>query len=853
MAAASYEDLKKLPVWSQFQPKVDGGPKLSEAQLRKRFDVLHKALDGDKNLQGFAQAVAAALAPCEQHGLLEKLDQPLGQGKEKLDQPLGQGKEKLDQPLGQGNQEEIAVHLPGQPEPQIIRVSEAQIGNGSAIQESLHGHLKPPELADLVFDWLQPRLKAAATLKLDEAQTQRALEQAAAAVKDVVKEYKKGEILAPVNDSLTDDQLRLLKKENEAVMAKRTLLQRVLRAAALVVFILGMFALCGLYLHNRERRLVVSLRRLATMLAMALFTVALSCWASADAWRAEIIPLLLFGQIAAIAYSRELALLFSGVVAMIIALALGHSLWPLFVLLVVTATAVLQLRRIRSRSKLIYVGLYAGLVAMLLSFCVAVLDKQPTRPELLIPIGEEASRTALWTVAAGFLMTGLLPFVESFFGVLTDISLLELGDVSHPLLQELVRRAPSTYNHSITVGSIAEAAADTIGAGTAGPRGRLFPRHRQDAQAGVLRREPVGGRQPPRVADPGHEPPGDRRSHQGRRRPRPAAQASRADHRFHRAAPRHDAGRLLLPPGQRAEPGRSQRRRGRGEQFPLSRAAPSDQGGRRADAHRLGRERLPVAARPGPLADRVPGPRNRRAEARRRPVRREQPHAPRAADHRAEHRQVADRQLPRPRKVSRPENRLMITIDVANEQSTLPVDDGRLRRAVRMILQGAAVRRARVSLAVVDDATIHRLNRRYLDQDCATDVLSFNLDDSGGSLEGEVIVSADTAAAVAPRFGWRPEDELLLYVIHGALHLVGLRDGTDDQRDQMRRRQRECLARFGLEPHDEELAALECGDLSPLFQGRCRRPLPVARNKASKAATSRRTPKCGRAGPEEVT
>ena len=53
------------------------------------------------------------------------------------------------------------------------------------------------------------------------------------------------------------------------------------------------------------------------------------------------------------------------------------------------------------------------------------------------------------------------------------------------------------------------------------------------------------------------------------------------------------------------------------------------------------------------------------------------------------------------------------------------------------------------------------------------------------------------------------------------MHLVGLRDGTDDQRDQMRRRERECLARFGLEPHDEELAALECGDLSPLFQGRC--------------------------------
>jgi putative nucleotidyltransferase with HDIG domain len=57
-----------------------------------------------------------------------------------------------------------------------------------------------------------------------------------------------------------------------------------------------------------------------------------------------------------------------------------------------------------------------------------------------------------------------LPFVEKLFGVLTDISLLEIGDPAHPLLQELVRRAPGTYNHSINVASIAEAAAEAIGA-----------------------------------------------------------------------------------------------------------------------------------------------------------------------------------------------------------------------------------------------------------------------------------------------------------------------------------------------------------------------------------------------------
>jgi putative nucleotidyltransferase with HDIG domain len=69
-----------------------------------------------------------------------------------------------------------------------------------------------------------------------------------------------------------------------------------------------------------------------------------------------------------------------------------------------------------------------------------------------------------WGLAAGFVISGSLPFVERMFGVLTDISLLELGDVAHPLLHQLVQRAPGTYNHSVAVASIGEAAAEAIGA-----------------------------------------------------------------------------------------------------------------------------------------------------------------------------------------------------------------------------------------------------------------------------------------------------------------------------------------------------------------------------------------------------
>lgn len=146
----------------------------------------------------------------------------------------------------------------------------------------------------------------------------------------------------------------------------------------------------------------------------------------------------------------------------------------------------------------------------------------------------------------------------------------------------------------------------------------------------------------------------------------------------------------------------------------------------------------------------------------------------------------------------------MIRVDVANEQSLLDVDPKRLRLAVRRVLQAEGFQRGAVSIAVLDDAGIQPLNARYLGHDYPTDVLSFVLEKSDDALEGEILVSAETAQRDAARFGWRPEDELLLYVIHGALHLAGYDDLEPALQAQMRQREREHLAHFGLEPRYEE-------------------------------------------------
>ncbi|OHB78382.1 MAG: hypothetical protein A2V98_03230 [Planctomycetes bacterium RBG_16_64_12] len=273
-----------------------------------------------------------------------------------------------------------------------------------------------------------------------------------------------GETLAEAGKPLREEQVWALRAEHEAWIAQRPWSQRFFRALAVMAIILTLFALCALYLHNRQRRLLVNLPGLALMSALAVATVGLSRWAAMYPWRAEIIPLLLFGQTVAIAYRRELALLFTGVVTAILVLGLGHGfghgLGPFLILMGVAAAAILQLGRIRNRSKLVHVAAFAALAAFLLTIVVSLLDSQLVGAPLL----QAAGLVALWTFLAGFLMAGLLFFIERLFGVLTDISLLELGDASHPLLQELVRRAAGTYNHSIIVGSIAEAAADAIGA-----------------------------------------------------------------------------------------------------------------------------------------------------------------------------------------------------------------------------------------------------------------------------------------------------------------------------------------------------------------------------------------------------
>ncbi|HEY2880803.1 MAG TPA: HDIG domain-containing protein, partial [Pirellulales bacterium] len=259
---------------------------------------------------------------------------------------------------------------------------------------------------------------------------------------------------------ITNDKLQVLRLEHQAYVDSLTSSQKIQRSLAFFGMLFAMFTLSGFYILYRAPEIFVSMSRFSSILSMFVAAVTLAAMANDDALRAESVPIMLFGMTVALVYRQELALLLTAALVLVVAVVvLDEDLSSYITLMSGAVASILLVGRIRSRTKLIYVGLAAAVISMLTEIGDSTLAGQPLMQTLTVdvpPVG-------WWAVAAGFLMTGLLPFIEKSFGVLTDISLLEIGDISHPLLQELVRRAPGTYNHSINVAAIGEAAADAIG------------------------------------------------------------------------------------------------------------------------------------------------------------------------------------------------------------------------------------------------------------------------------------------------------------------------------------------------------------------------------------------------------
>jgi putative nucleotidyltransferase with HDIG domain len=315
--------------------------------------------------------------------------------------------------------------------------------------------------------------RAPETLTYDDVATQAARHLARLQVEDIPEVFNRGNLLVAPGEPIDETRLAILKAEYDETESHVGLAERGVRVGV-VAFLLAVLAvLNGHYIVRNVPRLATGYARLASYLTLLIAAALAARLLSYDPWRASAGPILAAVMVLAIAYNQVLAVLTAFSLGAIVVLSTTGELADFVVLMSVCATAVVLLPTVASRSTVVRVGFAAAAMYLVMHWAMAIIGwgaaivvDQPGGYVVWKDPAEwfRAIQGAGWCVLAGFIVSGSLPFIESTFGVVTDISLLELGDVSHPILQELVRRAPGTYNHSMTVATLGETAADRIGA-----------------------------------------------------------------------------------------------------------------------------------------------------------------------------------------------------------------------------------------------------------------------------------------------------------------------------------------------------------------------------------------------------
>ncbi len=429
-------------LWSQFD--LPGAPPAADEQAEPgaesaAFDEFKRHISGPEEWDRFRSTVTEIFASLMRTGLIDNL------------------------PTDQGSQSEVGVIAVGASRSELLIVPVEDVrftDRVTWLERELEGRTETAPIAQNIALFLRDRLPLI-TLTLDPELTALEESRAVASVEQVMRKFADGQQIVEAEKPIDATELDLLRHEHDAFLDTHYLTaDRFLRGFSMILLIVAIVGLCWGYILARHRSKLNNWRRFFLTLGFALFAVILGYWLRDKNWQAEVVPLYIFGVSMTIAFGRHLAMWLSLAVATVLTLTSGMPMWEYFQLMGVTACAILTLNPIRSRLRLISISGLCGCMGFVLVIVLGVVAGHTLDFSLLT----SATLLALWTIGAGFLITGLLPILEWLFGVLTDLSLLELGNASHPLLQELVRRAPGTYNHSINVASLSEAAAEAIGA-----------------------------------------------------------------------------------------------------------------------------------------------------------------------------------------------------------------------------------------------------------------------------------------------------------------------------------------------------------------------------------------------------
>lgn len=314
---------------------------------------------------------------------------------------------------------------------------------------------------DVEFAYTVGRVFMEPNLRVNTAATVKRLENEMEELSNIKEVVKPGDIIVRSGARVDQRQSRVL-DEMARIMrtqaAEQGLWMVFLPALARVVLVLALLGVLYILLYHYRREVYNSNPKLLAIFLV--FGLQLFLISFVDRWDVStyLYPVAVLPIVITILFDLEIGVICTMILALLLGMMHRFDFTLTIMTMTVGVTACLTSRRVRRRTHFFRIALAVATAYVAFIFLVENLKFVPSE-EILTEIGYGAINGLVSTL----ITIGILPLFESLFGITTDITLLELSDMNHPLLKRLAIEAPGTYQHSMVVGNLCEKAAESIG------------------------------------------------------------------------------------------------------------------------------------------------------------------------------------------------------------------------------------------------------------------------------------------------------------------------------------------------------------------------------------------------------
>lgn len=284
----------------------------------------------------------------------------------------------------------------------------------------------------------------------DNEKTEEAQQEAAKNVTPVV--YKKNQTIVEEGKPITEAQIQAL---DELGLLNNSKFNISLYLALAIMVIIVMY-IQNRYLkkyykdiyNNSSKLIMINIITIMTIVFARVFSIA----------SPYLIPLACTPILLTLLLNYRISLVVSITNIILMAVAVSFNIEIIILAIVSVIVGATFLKKMQQRNDIVYSCIYIAILNGVMTLSISALVTSNLKEILL-----DTAFILVGSLLSGILSTGLLPFFESMFDIVTNVKLLELSNPNNPLLKKLLMEAPGTYHHSVIVANLAEVATEAVG------------------------------------------------------------------------------------------------------------------------------------------------------------------------------------------------------------------------------------------------------------------------------------------------------------------------------------------------------------------------------------------------------